>query len=48
MLEEFRDKFPAPAKLWTVDDLGGWEKVDPELFDKDNGKITKIYTQATG
>ncbi len=46
--EEFKDKFPAPAKLWTVDDLGGWEKLDPELFDKENGSITKIYTQATG
>ncbi|OBF14677.1 sulfate ABC transporter substrate-binding protein [Mycobacterium sp. ACS4331] len=45
---EFKDKFPAPAKLWTVADLGGWDEVDPALFDKENGSITKIYTKATG
>ncbi len=45
---EFENKFPVPAKLWTADDLGGWAKLDPELFDKTNGTITKIYTQATG
>ncbi|TQK28040.1 sulfate ABC transporter substrate-binding protein [Arthrobacter sp. SLBN-53] len=45
---DFADKFPAPEKLWTVADLGGWSKIDPQLFDKDNGEITKIYKQATG
>ncbi|ADT98769.1 MULTISPECIES: sulfate ABC transporter substrate-binding protein [Mycolicibacterium] len=45
---EFADKFPAPEKLWTIDDLGGWKNVDTQLFDKDNGTITKIYKQATG
>ena len=48
VLAEFADKFPAPDKLWTIDDLGGWSKVDKELFDKENGSITKIYKQATG
>ncbi|BBX15839.1 sulfate ABC transporter substrate-binding protein [Mycolicibacterium duvalii] len=48
VLADFADKFPAPEKLWTIDDLGGWEQVDTELFDKDNGTITKIYKQATG
>lgn len=48
VLDEFAEKFPAPEKLWTIDDLGGWEKVDSELFNKDNGSITKIYKQATG
>jgi ABC-type sulfate transport system substrate-binding protein len=43
-----RDQFPAPAKLWTIADLGGWPAVDPQLFDKKSGSITKIYTQATG
>ncbi|MGE2714917.1 sulfate ABC transporter substrate-binding protein [Mycolicibacterium litorale] len=46
--EEFADEFPAPEKLWTIADLGGWQKVDSELFNKDSGSITKIYTQATG
>ena len=45
---DFRDQFPVPAKLWTIADLGGWSTVDPQLFDKTNGSITKIYTQATG
>ncbi|MGB3355155.1 MAG: sulfate ABC transporter substrate-binding protein [Mycobacterium sp.] len=48
VLAEFADKFPAPEKLWTIDDLGGWPEVDTALFDKDNGTITKIYKQATG
>ncbi|KUH80463.1 MULTISPECIES: sulfate ABC transporter substrate-binding protein [unclassified Mycobacterium] len=46
--EDFADDFPAPQKLWTIADLGGWSAVDPALFDKDNGSITKIYKQATG
>lgn len=45
---DFRDQFPAPAKLWTIADLGGWGTTDPQLFDKSIGSITKIYTQATG
>ncbi|WP_102143867.1 sulfate ABC transporter substrate-binding protein [Mycobacterium hubeiense] len=46
--KDFADEFPAPQKLWTIADLGGWNVVDPALFDKDNGSITKIYKQATG
>jgi len=45
---EFRDEFPAPDKLWTIADLGGWDAVDTALFDKESGSITRIYTQATG
>ena len=45
---DFGTDFPTPQKLWTIDDLGGWSAVDPALFDKDNGSITKIYKQATG
>lgn len=46
--DEVRNQFPAPAKLWMTADLGGWDTVDPQLFDKNTGLITKIYTQATG
>ncbi len=46
--EDFATDFPTPEKLWTIADLGGWNEVDPALFDKDNGTITKIYKQATG
>ncbi|MDT5339195.1 MAG: sulfate/thiosulfate transport system substrate-binding protein [Mycobacterium sp.] len=46
--EDFATDFPTPQKLWSIADLGGWSQVDPSLFDKDNGSITKIYKQATG
>ena len=46
--EDFANDFPTPQKLWSIADLGGWSSVDPALFDKDNGTITKIYKQATG
>lgn len=45
---EFAADFPAPEKLWTIADLGGWSTVDPALFDKDTGAITTIYKKATG
>ena len=47
VLDKFRDQFPEPEQLWTIDDLGGWETVDSELFG-DSGEITAIYTQAGG
>ncbi|MBY6412046.1 sulfate ABC transporter substrate-binding protein [Rhodococcus sp. BP-252] len=43
---EFTDKFFTPATLRTIDDLGGWEAVDAELFG-DNGAITTIYKENT-
>lgn len=45
---EFREEFPAPDRLWTIADLGGWDVVDTGLFDKESGTITKIYTRVTG
>jgi sulfate/thiosulfate transport system substrate-binding protein len=45
---DVRSQFPMPAKLWTIADLGGWDAVDAQLFDKTSGSITKIYMQATG
>ena len=47
VLADYTDEFPAPQTLWTVDELGGWEVVEPQLFDEDAGAITKIYRQAT-
>ncbi|MCV7111813.1 extracellular solute-binding protein, partial [Mycolicibacterium setense] len=46
VVAEFRDQFPLPEKLWTIADLGGWDTVDPQLFDKGTGSITNIYMQA--
>lgn len=45
---EVRGQFPVPLKLWTITDLGGWDTVDPPLFDKNSGSITGIYMRATG
>lgn len=45
---DFAADFPAPQKLWTIADLGGWSTVDAALFDKENGAITTIYKKATG
>jgi sulfate/thiosulfate transport system substrate-binding protein len=39
-------KFPDPPRLFTIDDLGGWEKVDSDLFDIEGGKIAKIEEDA--
>lgn len=44
---EYASTFPQPATLWTISDLGGWKKVDAELFAKGTGKIAVIYGQAT-
>lgn len=45
--KEFAEKFPAPERLWTIDDLGGWPVVDKDLFAKDTGTIAVIYDKAT-
>ncbi len=45
---DFVTDFPAPQRLWTIADLGGWDVVDPALFDKDTGAITAIYKKAAG
>ncbi|OBA68928.1 sulfate ABC transporter substrate-binding protein [Mycobacterium sp. 1554424.7] len=46
--DKFRDQYPVPVKLWTIADLGGWSKVDAQLFDRSGGSITKVYLEATG
>jgi ABC-type sulfate transport system substrate-binding protein len=45
---DFGDQFPAPAKLWTIAELGGWDAVNSQLFDKGTGTINRIYLRATG
>ena len=46
--QKFAADFPAPEKLWTIDDLGGWGKVNDELFEPETGSVAKIYDEATG
>jgi len=40
------EKFPTPAGLFTIDDLGGWSKVNGEFFDEKDGTVTKIQQEA--
>jgi sulfate/thiosulfate transport system substrate-binding protein len=42
VFEKNKDKFPTPADLFTIDDLGGWDKVSTEFFDPENGSVAEI------
>ncbi|MBF6427393.1 sulfate ABC transporter substrate-binding protein [Nocardia cyriacigeorgica] len=44
---EFAADFPQPRTLRTIDDLGGWDAVDRELFAPGSGTIAVIYDSAT-
>jgi sulfate/thiosulfate-binding protein len=35
-------RFPTPKQLFTIDDLGGWTKVNAGFFDPTNGSVAKI------
>jgi len=41
-----RGLFPDPPGLFTIDDLGGWDSVNDEFFDVENGSIAKIEEEA--
>ena len=47
VVQEFAADFPAPKKLYTIDDLGGWSRVNEELFEPETGSVAKIYDAAT-
>ena len=36
---KFTKQFPTPKQLFTIDDLGGWSKVNDEFFDPDKGTV---------
>ena len=40
--QQNEDKFPIPADLFTIDDLGGWDKVTDEFFDPETGSVAEI------
>ena len=46
MLAANKAKFPEPPGLFTIRDLGGWSKVNDELFDPAEGSIAKIEEEA--
>ncbi len=43
---QFADRFPTPPKLFTIDELGGWSKVNDRFFDPDKGSVAKIEDEA--
>jgi sulfate transport system substrate-binding protein len=44
--EQTKDQFPDPPKVTTISELGGWSKVNDELFDPEKGSIAKIEEDA--
>ena len=42
----FANRFPTPKGLFTIDNLGGWTKVNDTFFDPDKGSVTKIEQDA--
>ncbi len=45
--KEFAADVPEPKMLWTVDDLGGWDKVNAEHYEPETGSVAKNYEEAT-
>ena len=46
VFEKNKDKFPEPATVKTIDEYGGWSKVNDELFDPEKGSVAKIEDDA--
>jgi sulfate/thiosulfate transport system substrate-binding protein len=46
VLDANRSKFPDPPGLFTIEDLGGWSKVNTQMFDPDKGSVAKIEEDA--
>src|SRR3954449_7192856 len=44
--KKFASRFPKPKTLFTIDDLGGWDKVMTDFFDPENGSVAKIEEAA--
>jgi sulfate/thiosulfate transport system substrate-binding protein len=44
--QQFTKQFPVPKDLFTIDDLGGWTKVNDTFFDPDKGAFALIENQA--
>ena len=48
VLAKNKDKFPTPPGLFDIASLGGWEKVNAEFFDPENGSVAKIEERPGG
>ncbi|WCB92060.1 Sulfate-binding protein [Baekduia alba] len=46
VFEKNKAKFPEPKSVKTIDDYGGWSKVNDELFDPEKGSVAKIEDDA--
>jgi sulfate transport system substrate-binding protein len=44
--KRFASQFPTPKTLFTIDDLGGWDKVMTDFFDPAKGSVAKIEQDA--
>jgi sulfate transport system substrate-binding protein len=40
---EFAASFPRPARMFTIDDLGGWGAVDARFFDRQSGIVAELF-----
>jgi sulfate transport system substrate-binding protein len=45
VLEANRDEFPEPSALFTIEKFGGWDKVEADFFDEENGSIFEIQRE---
>jgi len=46
VFDKNKAKFPTPKGLFTIQDLGGWSKINDEFFDPDKGSVAKIEAAA--
>jgi sulfate/thiosulfate-binding protein len=46
VFERFADRFPTPPGLFTIADLGGWDRVNEQFFDAETGSVARIEEQA--
>jgi sulfate/thiosulfate-binding protein len=46
VFDEHKSKFPEPAKVFTIRDLGGWKKINDTMFDPETGSVAKIEEDA--
>jgi sulfate transport system substrate-binding protein len=45
VFDQNKDKFPIPSELFTIADLGGWDKINTDFFDSEKGKVTDIENE---
>jgi len=45
VLEQYKQKFPEPEDLFTIEDVGGWDEVTTKFFDPDDSVMQKIESE---